>query len=284
MGAKQGTWLCTRSTLAGSIANFGVQYNFTNISVALLFLGSADKWYSDDSWGGQASSVLKSLVYLGAIFGMLTMGYAGDVLGRNRAFALTSTIMIVSALPSAFLPNGKSNAAMGLLAGTRFLLGWGIGGCYPLSAAKSAEESDSTRVWDRNLAVGVVFFWQTIGDIMPYVVGMVLTDASVLLQFRLTLALGVIPPLFVLALTYNAEESREYSTAAKGVDGQSVPKSWSEQLQIGMDDPEWLKHLAATALCWGIYDVAYYTKHLIACMLHFTTSGTKLLCVGPLPS
>ena len=38
---------CSRTTLAGSIAIFGVQYNFTNISVALLYLSeSGSKWYS----------------------------------------------------------------------------------------------------------------------------------------------------------------------------------------------------------------------------------------------
>ena len=34
--------------------------------------------------------------------------------------------------------------------------------------------------------------------------------------------------------------------------------SFFAQLRIGMNDPRWLHNLAATAACWGLYDVAYY--------------------------
>jgi hypothetical protein len=96
------------------VANFGVQYNFTNVSIALLFLkkgavhcctlcgvatdnpfsgcldsSSGGVWYEDSLWGGNVSSILKSVIFLGSIFGMCTMGYVGDIIGRNRGNALS---------------------------------------------------------------------------------------------------------------------------------------------------------------------------------------------------
>ena len=93
--------------------------------------------------------------------------------------------MIVFALLSAFLPQGGANTAMSLLASLRFGLGFGIGGCYPLSAAKSSEETSSGKVSDRNFSVGVVFFWQTFGDIAPYLAGMLVVAAPTLAQFQI---------------------------------------------------------------------------------------------------
>ena len=68
---------------------------------------------------------------------------------------------MAGSLASAFAPNGGSgDLALGLLAGCRFCLGFGIGGCYPLSAAKSAEEGGGSSVAERNLDVGLNLVWQ----------------------------------------------------------------------------------------------------------------------------
>ena len=68
--------------------------NFTILAVALLFLENADggdgKWYDAGMWGGQASAVLKSSSFVGGMAGMCGMGYLGDVLGIDPAFAVTS--------------------------------------------------------------------------------------------------------------------------------------------------------------------------------------------------
>ena len=51
------------------------QYNYSNISIALLFLSNGDKWYDENMWDGNISSILKSAIFAGSIFGMMTMGY-----------------------------------------------------------------------------------------------------------------------------------------------------------------------------------------------------------------
>jgi len=135
----------SKSLVPASVANFGVQYNYGNIAIALAFLEDQDVYQDDDIWGGMdksiISSVLKSIIFFGSICGMVTMGWVGDVLGRNRAFSLTCVIMVVSALLSAVLTVGNGNTFYSMLALTRFCLGFGLGGCYPLSAIKSSEEA-----------------------------------------------------------------------------------------------------------------------------------------------
>ena len=50
-------------------------------------------------WGGQASAVLKSSSFVGGMAGMCGMGYLGDVLGIDPAFAITSLLSFLMSLP-----------------------------------------------------------------------------------------------------------------------------------------------------------------------------------------
>ena len=248
------------------LANFGVQYNFTNLPIALLFLsGGTNGQFDDDKWGGSIASVLKSAVFVGAILGMVSMGYVGDVMGRNKAFAITSLTMVVFSVASAFVPYGPGESqsmghdeAMALLAVMRFGLGFGIGGCYPLSAAKSSEGSSSTRA--QNLAVGMNLVWQGLGNVAPYAVAMALvplgdSNAAVLWQFRLMLAVGALPPLVVLLCTWGQEESATFSEQRK----RDNTGGFFDHVRTGFaEDPNMVKNLLATALAWGMYDIAYY--------------------------
>ena len=49
---------------------------------------------------------------------------------------------------------------MGMLLAARFVLGIGIGGCYPLASSKGSEECGSNNSLEKNQAVGLIFFWQ----------------------------------------------------------------------------------------------------------------------------
>ena len=215
--------------LAGSIANFGVQYNFTNTAIALLFLSEAHngkgQWFTDDLWEGRASAILKSAAFVGSMIGMVIMGYLGDVIGRDPAFAVTSAIMVVFSIASGLAPHGSPNLAMVILLVCRFFLGVGIGGCYPLAASKGSEGCGSDSAVDKNQAVGVIFFWQCVGDLAPYIVGMALSFLpGAKMQFRLTLILGFLPPLavFYLIQTHtHPRPARAKSYAPAGESGEA---------------------------------------------------------------
>ena len=54
----------------------------------------------------------------------------------------------------------SGNTALSLLAVSRFGVGFGIGGCYPLSAAKSAESDTTFTLTERNVVVGLNLLFQ----------------------------------------------------------------------------------------------------------------------------
>jgi hypothetical protein len=201
-------------TLSSALANFSIQYNFNSITLALVFV-------TQHRPGGQPlydvssneTSLLKSLVFVGAVLGQLFMGYLGDCWGRNNAMLFTNFLVVFGALASA-LATGADNAddaqtfvnAVGVC---RLLIGIGIGGNYPLAATMSREAlptddaasggssaaaaaaaaaavvvgTDTDNVLESAAAnkaatkVASSFFWQWPGMAGPYVVGLVLSLA-----------------------------------------------------------------------------------------------------------
>ena len=69
------------------------------------------------------------------------MGYVGDILDRNKAMTLTLSIACLAAIGSATLPRGSPSSVYIIIIICRFVLGAGLGGVYPLSAAKAAEDA-----------------------------------------------------------------------------------------------------------------------------------------------
>ncbi|KAK3281638.1 hypothetical protein CYMTET_10579 [Cymbomonas tetramitiformis] len=200
--------------------------------------------------------------------GMCTMGYVGDLVGRNKAFAITSMIMVLSSVGSAVFPFGGASQAYAIIGACRFFLGVGIGGCYPLSAAKSAEESGCADVLARNQRAGAAFVFQAIAAIIPYLVGMIVYTAGIEFQFRFLFALGAVPPAIVLWCTWGARESEEWTSKT------TKPPTAKEQLLLGFEDPNAWKNLAATGLCWFLYDIAYYGSN------QWTPKMTEKIFVG----
>jgi len=83
-------------------------------------------------WVGSAAT---ATVFAGAIAGQLIMGYAGDVLGRNRAMTITLLLATIAAALSAILPptsgsddQGNAATVYGVIIACRFVLGIGLGG------------------------------------------------------------------------------------------------------------------------------------------------------------
>lgn len=98
-----------KSNFVGAMGNFSVQYNMTVLSVALAFMKShSDEVVESDDLADYpepvwASKTLLAMVFVGAILGMFSMGYVGDVLGRRTGMLVTLSFVVVGALSSAFL-------------------------------------------------------------------------------------------------------------------------------------------------------------------------------------
>jgi len=112
----------------------------------------------------------------GAVVGMLTLGYVGDLLGRRRATAITLTIMIIGGVGSTLLSWGDETAVYVLTSIFRFVTGIGVGGVWPLSATASYENdlAASGDYGQRLRNVAWTQSWQQVGSMVPFLVGLIL--------------------------------------------------------------------------------------------------------------
>mmetsp|Transcript_20753 Transcript_20753/g.63869 ORF Transcript_20753/g.63869 Transcript_20753/m.63869 type:complete len:456 (-) Transcript_20753:80-1447(-) len=231
------------------VANAGVQYNFTCVPIALMFLEKAGKWRVEEAWEHEYSTTLSSIAYLGSMAGMCTMGWLGDAIGRTKAMRVTCLITAIFAIIS-----GLAWEKISLLV-FRFIVGFGIGGVYPLSAARASEGApEGATQEDRDSHTGFAFIFQSIGDLMPYLLAMALTASNDWqVQFRVMMVFGAVSPLVVLyGMHLDGPPKKHFS------DPNHKP-TFVEMVKAGYrDDPETNRKMVATALCWFIFDVLNY--------------------------
>ena len=146
---------------------------------------------------------------LGAFFGAIVFGRVADVIGRKAVSATVACVMIVGAISSAFAHD------VTWLIASRFLLGLGIGGDYPVSAVLMSEYSNRK---DRGRLVGLVFSMQAVGLVVGPLVAFVLLQSGIseALTWRLLLGLGAVPALAVVFLRMRMPESPRFREAVRG--------------------------------------------------------------------
>ena len=255
-----------------ALSNLSIQYNFAAITIALAFMdnGGTSPAYPRST---AESSLLKSLVFAGAITGQLTMGFAGDVLGRRRALLLTNTFSILGALGSALFTWGEPSMLYAIMGVCRFVLGVGVGGKYPLAATMSKEGASTTSASSSSVQVAKGFFWQTPGAMLPYIVALALLACfgktnfgaahleATSLQFRLLLGLGALPTVFATVLTYRTADSAEYVAAQRAATSTSIAASTAttnNPFRVAAAHPELLRPLLGCGGSWMLYDFIYY--------------------------
>ena len=220
-------------------------------------------------------SVVSSAAVLGAFVGAFVFGRIADVLGRKRVYTLVAAIMIVGALSSAF------STGLTWLVVSRFVLGLGIGGDYPVSAVLMSEYANRN---DRGRMVGLVFSMQALGLIVGPLVGLVLISAGIGhdLTWRLMLGFGAVPAAAVIWLRAKMPESPRFQEQVQGqaaraagqlavfsegvVSGAGVQASDAapQRLRLGrfLTDRRMLKVLLGTAGSWFLLDYALYGNTL----------------------
>lgn len=224
-------------------------------------------------------------VFAGAIAGQLVMGFMGDVLGRNRAMCLTLTLTTLGALGSA-LAFGDPTAIYVIIIICRFILGVGVGGIYPLSATKAAEDAaDEGSV--NTYASSMSFFWQQPGAMGPWFIGYLLTysnEVSTSFKWRIILAIGGLCSgmVTVLSMIEIQQESKHQPELSQGLlqedpstSGDSCHIAYSPQedkqralstsventqaaVRAAFQNPKVLSQLVGTCGGWFLFDIAYF--------------------------
>ena len=244
------------SVVAGA-SNFGASYNFNDIGVAELLIDAAGGHVTTYS-----ASMLDCTVFSGCIVGMLSFGHLGDRFGRRHAMAMALGIAVLGSLMSG-LSAGEIEKSLIVW---RVVLGLGIGGVYPLSAALAYEAApdaedevkDSAASSDgRNpeLQVARANFWQCISQTILYCFALVLlampvSDAAV---WRLLLAAGAAP--FALAAGSLAagglqSESTDFRSAARTRGTVVSADDFRARVVAGGH----VCSLVAASACWALYN------------------------------
>src|SRR5690349_6903524 len=214
-------------------------------------------------------ALLNSTMLAAAFLGALVFGRFADLAGRKRVYWMVAAIMIVGSLGSALAPS------YWVLIVFRFLLGFGVGGDYPVSAVLMSEYANRK---DRGRLVGMVFSTQALGLVVGPLIALALLGAGVSdnVAWRIMLGLGALPAAGVIYLRSRMPESPRYQIQVQGNGAQAaaqvvdftagkVSGTVSEAvahraigLRAFVTDRRYAILLAGTAGSWFLLDYAYY--------------------------
>jgi PHS family inorganic phosphate transporter-like MFS transporter len=228
-----------RAVLASGMGFFTDAYDLFVIGVASALITK------DWNLSPGHLALLNSTMLFAAFVGAFVFGRFADVIGRKHVYWLVAAITIVGALGSAFAPS------FWVLIVFRFVLGFGVGGDYPVSAVMVSEYANRK---DRGKLVGMVFGTQALGLIIGPLVALALLggglgDDTV---WRILLGLGALPAAGVIYLRTRMPESPRYQIQVRDKAEQQIG------LRAFLTDRRWLIMLAGTAGTWFLLDYAYY--------------------------
>jgi PHS family inorganic phosphate transporter-like MFS transporter len=231
-----------RAVLASGMGFFTDAYDLFVIGIASALITK------DWQLSSAHLAILNSTMLAAAFGGALVFGRYADVVGRKRVYWLVAAIMIAGALGSAL------SGSFWVLIGFRFLLGFGVGGDYPVSAVMVSEYANRK---DRGKLVGMVFGTQALGLIVGPLIALALLGSGVGndVAWRVLLALGAVPAAGVIYLRCRMPESPRYQTQVRERAGDPWPEAG---LRAFLTNRRWLITLAGTAGCWFLLDYAYY--------------------------
>ena len=250
-----------RAVVASGVGFFTDAYDLFVIGIASTLISK--DWHLS---AGQLS-ILNSVMLGAAFLGALVFGRYADVVGRKRVYWLVAAIMIAGAIGSAL------SGSFWVLIGFRFLLGFGVGGDYPVSAVMVSEYANRK---DRGKLVGMVFGTQALGLIIGPLVALALLGSGVSddVAWRVLLALGAVPAAAVIYLRCRMPESPRYQARVQQraelaatrmtqntsthVPGGEADDHYPMGLHAFLTNRRWLITLAGTAGCWFLLDYAYY--------------------------
>src|SRR5438874_4774410 len=251
-----------RAVLVSGMGFFTDAYDLFVIGIASTLI--VKDW--DLSSGRLA--LLNSTMLFAAFIGAFVFGRFADVIGRKHVYWLVAAIMIAGALGSAL------SQSYWVLIGFRFLLGFGVGGDYPVSAVLMSEYANRK---DRGKLVGMVFGTQALGLIVGPLVALALLGAGASddLAWRVLLGLGAVPAAAVIYLRRKMPESPRSQVQVPGPAHQAASQisaftggqvtgngSGGRRHQMGLraflTNRRYLILLAGTAGTWFLLDYAYY--------------------------
>lgn len=162
--------------------------------------------------------VLNAIAFAGTVVGQLVFGVLSDYWSRKWSLLLSTTILIIFAALSAgaYGAGGSLGGMLAALTAYRFLIGIGIGGEYPAGSVGAAESTGELKRGHRNrwfimftnVQIDLGFVASTL---VPMILVLIFSENHLRAAWRMSLGLGVIPPLSLYYLRLKWKEPEEYN-------------------------------------------------------------------------
>jgi MFS transporter, PHS family, inorganic phosphate transporter len=243
--------------LISGMGFFTDAYDLFIIGVAASLIQS--EWHIS----GYQKSLLSSLALLTSAVGAVVFGRVADALGRKKIYGYEVLVLALGALASALAPS------IWWLIGFRAVLGFGIGGDYPVSATIMSEYASRKH---RGRMVALVFAMQGAGLVMGPVVAIALVGAGIShdMAWRVMLGLGAVPALAVFWLRRRLGETPRFLLAQMEAK-EYAEKARREHRRTGLRgmvaDRRLLRWLLGASLAWFLFDIAYYGNTIASPMI-----------------
>ena len=258
-----------KNLIISAVSNFSTAYNLVIINIAHVIMEY--QYCGGDKCKAQVD-LASTACLAGAIVGQLTFGYVGDCMGRGPALQLTMAMSIFGALLSAFaVPIGDNgNTVFTFISVTRFLLGVGVGGVYPLAATISTESSSQA---DRGRNASLVFSMQGIANLLAPIVAWVLLlicgvphtksgTSDLGMAWRLALGLGALPGILLLPFKTTPKTGPASNSLEEPIAAVNREKAPSLSLWQALRMRKYWGKLLGTAGGWFFFDITFYGNSL----------------------
>jgi MFS family permease len=236
-----------RAVLVSGIGFFTDSYDLFVIGIVSTLLKG--EWHLSTSQLSLLNAVMLGAAFLGAMF----FGRLADSIGRTRVYWISAALMVLAAIGSALSPN------LVVLTVFRFLLGFGVGGDYPVSAVLMSEYAGHK---DRGRQVALVFSAQAVGLIIGPLLALAFLGggAGPALTWRLLLGIGAIPAATAVWLRRKLPEPERFKSVstAKPSRTQRKAKKSAVGLRSFLANRRMLVLLIGTSGTWFLLDYAYY--------------------------
>ncbi|KAF0691598.1 hypothetical protein As57867_017155, partial [Aphanomyces stellatus] len=235
---------------------FNDAYDLNVINIVNVIL---EHQYHKSVYTASMKSNVSAAALIGAVLGQLAFGVLGDIYGRKNCMVATCILLILGGILCAAAYGGEPINTLWFLVIARGVLGFGIGGEYPLAASSSSE--DATSPEDRNRRVALTFSLQGVGFTTASVLGLIMVNVldenahNLEVMWRVLFGFGVLPALFLVYFRITAEETETYKNMVSS--NVHVAKvRWSFILK------HYGKNLLGTAGTWFLFDIVFYAQNL----------------------
>ncbi|MGC8561344.1 MAG: MFS transporter [Phycisphaerae bacterium] len=258
-----------RTIITAGMGFFASAYDLTIIGTALALAGPEwKKAFMATHHGPHAVQEFAFLMGLvaaislaGTFLGGFFFGMFADKYGRKSVYGIEAILMAIGAIGSAFAIGPISMIIW------RTIMGFGIGGDYPLSGTLMSEYANRE---NRGLMVGMVFSCQALGFVVGPIVALTMIASGINheLVWRISLALGALPALGVIILRRTMPESPRWLARAKGRSEEAaaaltrysdgVTSAAGKDAVVREPLSKYWVTLLGTAGTWFVLDYAYY--------------------------